>query len=155
MTDRTWAYEDLKEGLAFQLGPRTVTRDEIVDFASAFDPQPMHLDEEAGRASLLGGLAASGWHTSSIFMRMMCDSFLLDSTSQGSPGISDLRWKRPVLAGDRLSGTSTVLSRRRVKSRPELGLVTFRHVVINQREEPVMEIENPILFRLRAPESAA
>ncbi|WP_274426550.1 MaoC family dehydratase [Chelativorans sp. YIM 93263] len=149
MTEKRWAYEDLTEGTVIDLGLHTVTKEEIVEFASAFDPQPMHLDEEAGGASLLGGLAASGWHTAAVFMRMMCEAFILDSTSQGSPGINELRWKRPVLAGDTLSGRSTVLARRPLKSRPGMGLVTFRHRVSNQRGEAVMDIENPILFRLR------
>lgn len=155
MTAKRWAYEDMVEGLAIDLGSRLVTSEEIIEFASEFDAQPMHLDEGAGKASLLGGLAASGWHTSAIFMRMMADAFVLDSTSEGSPGINNLRWKRPVLAGDTLSGTSTVLTRRRLKSRPTLGLVTFRHVVTNQRGEMVMELENPILFGLRDARAAA
>uniref|UniRef100_Q11GC3 MaoC-like dehydratase n=1 Tax=Chelativorans sp. (strain BNC1) TaxID=266779 RepID=Q11GC3_CHESB len=146
---KPWAYEDMTEGRVFDLGSRVMAREEIIEFASEFDAQPMHLDEEAGRKSLLGGLAASGWHTCSVFMRMMCDSFLLDSTSQGSPGITEMRWIKPVLAGDILSGTSTVLARRRLKSRPWIGVVTFRHVVRNQRGEAVMECENPILFSLR------
>lgn len=149
MTEKHWAYEDLVEGTVIDLGSHTVTREEIVEFASAFDSQPMHMDEEAGGASLLGGMAASGWHTAAIFMRMMCEAFILDSTSQGSPGIPELHWKRPVLAGDTLSGRSTVMARRSLKSRPDMGLVTFRHQVGNQRGEMVMDIENPILFRLR------
>jgi len=154
MTSKRWAYEDLTEGRVFDLGSRTVTREEILEFAGEFDTQPMHLDEEAGLKSLLGGLSASGWHTCSVFMRMMCDAFLLDSTTEGSPGIAELRWRKPVLAGDTLGGTSTVVSRRRLKSRPEMGLVTFRHLIRNQRNEAVLESENPILFRLRDPGAA-
>ncbi|WP_159587059.1 MaoC family dehydratase [Chelativorans xinjiangense] len=149
MSGKRWAYEDFYEGCVIALPEKRVGKEEIVAFASEFDAQPMHLDEEAGEASLLGGLAASGWHTCSIFMRMMCEAFLLDSTSQGSPGITDMRWQRPVLAGDRLSGASTALSRRLLKSRPGLGLVTFRHEVKNQNGERVILCENPILFRLR------
>ena len=87
MTAKTWAFEDFEVGGTIALGDKTVTAGEIVEFASEFDAQPMHLDEEAGKASILGGLAASGWHTCCMFMRMMCDGFLLDSTSQGSPGL--------------------------------------------------------------------
>jgi len=101
-------FEDLYPGRIFELGPKTVQADEITAFAAEFDPQPMHLDEEAGKKSLLGGLAASGWHTSSLFMRMMIDSYLLRSASEGSPGIDVMEWKRPVLAGDTLSGRSVV-----------------------------------------------
>lgn len=148
--DKKWAFEDLTEGTVIKLGRRTVTAEEIVRFARAFDPQPMHLDEEAGRASLLGGLAASGWHSCALFMRMLYDAVLADSTSEGSPGIREARWRRPVLAGDTLSGTSTVIARRPLRSRPGIGMVTFRHLVANQRGETVMEMENPIMFSMRA-----
>ena len=78
MTAKKWAYEDFVEGATFALGTKTVTAEEIIEFAGEFDAQPMHLDEEAGKASILGGLSASGWHTCCMFMRMMCDGFLLD-----------------------------------------------------------------------------
>ncbi|WP_367718410.1 MaoC family dehydratase [Nitratireductor sp. GISD-1A_MAKvit] len=143
------AFEDFTPGLSFPLGPKTVTAEEIVAFAEQFDPQPMHLDAEAGATSLLGGLAASGWHSCAMMMRMMYDSWLANSTSQGSPGITSNRWKRPVLEGDVLSGSSTVLTARRLRSRPQIGLVEFRHVLANQRGETVLETENPIMFRLR------
>lgn len=145
------AFEDFTPGLSFPLGPKTVSAEEIVSFAEQFDPQPMHLDAKAGTTSLLGGLAASGWHTCAMLMRMMYDSWLADSTSQGSPGITSNRWKRPVLEGDVLSGSSTVLTTRRLRSRPEIGLVEFRHVLNNQKGETVLETENPIMFRLREP----
>lgn len=152
MTDRKWAFEDLVEGETIELGVKTVTAEEIIEFASQFDPQPMHLDAEAGRDSVLGGLAASGWHTCCVFMRLMCDAFLLDSTSQGAPGVEYVRWKKPVLAGDRLTGRSLVTTRRRSKSRPDLGFVTCRHTLVNQRKETVLELENTGMFRLRRPE---
>jgi acyl dehydratase len=149
MTDKKWAYEDLAEGLSIELGPKQVEAAEIIEFASEFDAQPMHLDEEAGKASILGGLSASGWHTCSMFMRMMCDAFLLDSTSQGAPGIEYARWKKPVLAGDTLTGRSTVVARRLSKSRPELGFVTVRHELFNQKGESVFELENTGMFLTR------
>src|SRR5690606_22713078 len=95
MTDRRMAFEDCREGDTFRLGTKTLTAEEIVDFAGQFDMQPMHLDEAAGKASILGGLSASGWHTCATFMRLMCDGFLLNSTSQGAPGVDYARWKRP------------------------------------------------------------
>ena len=104
MTCKTWAFEDFVEGGSIDLGAKDVTAEEIVEFAGEFDPQPMHLDEAAGKASILGGLSASGWHTCAIFMRLICDAFLLDSTSQGAPGVDRIKWKKPVLAGDRLTG---------------------------------------------------
>lgn len=155
MIEKKWAYEDLTEGSEIVLGSKLVTAEEIVDFATQFDPQPMHLDEEAGKASILGGLAASGWHTCALFMRMMYDGFLADSTSEGAPGLGYTRWKRPVLAGDRVSARSVVIAQRRSRSRPSIGLVTCRHELTNQRGELVMEFENTGMFRLRSPEATA
>ncbi|RUW25154.1 MaoC family dehydratase [Mesorhizobium sp. M4B.F.Ca.ET.215.01.1.1] len=149
MTAKTWAYEDFVEGASLDLGVKHVYAAEIIAFASEFDAQPMHLDKAAGKASILGGLSASGWHTCAMFMRMLCDAFLLDSTSQGSPGIEHVKWKKPVLAGDTLSGTVTVLAKRQSKSRPQLGLVTMRSELFNQRGESVFELENTGMFLTR------
>ena len=149
MTGKTWAFEDFVEGGEIDLGAKDVTAEEIVEFAGEFDPQPMHLDEAAGKASILGGLSASGWHTCAIFMRLLCDAFLLNSTSQGAPGVDRIKWKKPVLAGDRLNGRTTVLSRRESKSRPSIGLVAFRSELFNQRGEPVFELENTVMFLKR------
>ena len=80
MTGKTWAFEDFVEGGTIDLGAKDVTAEEIVEFAAEFDPQPMHLDEAAGKASILGGLSASGWHTCAMYMRLLCDAFLLDAT---------------------------------------------------------------------------
>lgn len=150
MTPKTWAYEDLVEGARIELGTKTVTAEEIIDFASQFDFQPMHLDEEAGKASILGGLSASGWHTCSMFMRLLCDSFLLDSTSQGGPGIEFAKWKKPVLAGDTLTGHFTVLARRESKTRPSLGFVTIRSQLLNQRGDLVLDLQNTAMFQMRS-----
>jgi acyl dehydratase len=109
----------------------------------------MHLDEAAGKASILGGLSASGWHTCAMFMRLLCDAVLLDSTSQGAPGIDRIRWKKPVLAGDRLTGATTVLAKRESKSRPSVGLVTLRSELFNQRGECVSELEHTAMFLKR------
>jgi acyl dehydratase len=149
MDEQKLFFEDFHIGRSFPLGPRSVAADEIIDFAREFDPQPMHVDEEAGHASILGGLAASGWHTSSIFMRMLIDSFLLASHSEGSPGIDVMDWKKPVLAGDTLFGHTTVIEGRPLRSRPGVGLVLLRHEVCNQRGELVCFSENPIMFRMR------
>lgn len=149
MTGDRWVYEDFVEGATIEFGSKTVTADEIVAFASEFDPQPFHLDEAAGKASILGGLAASGWHTCSVFMRIMCDGFLLNSTSQGSPGIDYVKWKKPVLAGDTLTAHTTVLAKRTSKSRPTLGFVTMRAEMVNQRGESVFELQNTGMFLSR------
>ncbi|MFN4271601.1 MAG: MaoC family dehydratase [Aliihoeflea sp.] len=144
-----WAFEDFEVGQELKLGSRTISAEEIIEFASEFDAQPMHLDEEAGKASILGGLAASGWHTCCIFMRMMCDGFLLDSTSQGAPGVDYARWKKPVLAGDTLTGKTVVEDLRLSASRPGLGFVTCRHELVNQRGEMVFELKNTGMFLTR------
>lgn len=146
---RKWAFEDFVEGARLDLGVKHVTAEEIIAFASEFDPQPMHLDQQAGRDSILGGLSASGWHTCGMFMRMLCDAFLLDSTSQGSPGIDSVRWKNPVLAGDTLRGQVTVLGKRTSKSRPGLGFISMRSELVNQRDETVFELENTGMFLTR------
>lgn len=150
MGNPRWAFEDLEEGMTLELGQKTVSAEEIIEFASEFDPQPMHLDAAAGAASLLGGLAASGWHSCGIMMRLLCDGFILQSTSQGAPGVEHLRWKRPLLAGDRVTARSTLLSKRESKSRPALGLATFRNELVNQRGELVMEMQNTAMFLKRA-----
>lgn len=156
MTEAAYYFEDFTVGRVFPLASKLVTADEIVEFAAEFDPQPMHIDEAAGKASILGGLSASGWHTASMFMRMMYDGWLSSSSSEGSPGIEFMEWKRPVLAGDTLSGRSTVLESRTLRSRPGIGMVKFLHEVENQRGEIVMRGENPIMMRLRdAREDAA
>ena len=144
-----WAYEDFSEGATLDLGSKLVTAEEIVEFASEFDPQPMHLDEEAGKASILGGLSASGWHTCAMFMRMLCDAFMLDSTSQGAPGVDYVRWKRPVLAGDVLTGRLTILSKRLSRSKPDLGFVKWHSELFNQKGESVFEFENSCMFLTR------
>ncbi len=146
--------EDFTPGRVLPLAPCSIEAKAIVEFAAEFDPQPMHLDEEAGKASILGGLAASGWHTASLFMRMMYNGWLADSSSEGSPGIEFMEWKKPVLAGDRLSGRSTVIEMRALRSRPGLGLVKFLHEVMNQNGDIVMRGENPIMFRTRPADDA-
>ena len=156
MSEEKLAYEDFQPGRTFRLGPKAVTAEEIVEFATEFDPQPMHLDEAAGRRSLLGGLAASGWHTCAMLMRMMADSYLLASHAEGAPGIDFIDWRKPVLAGDRLSGASVVLEARPMRSRPGIGIVKFRHELKNQRDEVVCVGENSVMLKLGTqPETAA
>ncbi len=144
-------FEDFEPGRVFTLASAEVTAEAIIAFAAEFDPQPMHLSEEAGKASILGGLSASGWHTASLFMRMMYDGWLARSSSEGSPGIEFMEWKKPVLAGDTLSGRSTVIEARALRSKPGIGLVKFLHEVENQHGTVVMRGENPIMMRLRTP----
>lgn len=155
MTEGRLHYEDFTPERVFPLGPKHVTAEEIIEFASEFDPQPMHLDEEAGKASILGGLSASGWHTASMHMRMIIDSFILRSTCQGAPGVEVMDWKKPVLAGDTLSGRAIVLESRPLKSRPGIGLVRMRTELDNQHGELVCMAEQTIMFRMKTNAGAA
>jgi acyl dehydratase len=147
-------YEDFEEGSVERFGSRTVTREEIVGFAAEFDPQPMHLDEQAARRTPLGGLAASGWHSCAIMMRLIADGFILESSCMGSPGVEELKWLKPVRPGDRLNVCRTVLEKRASKSRPEMGFVRFRFELLNQNGETVMEQTNFIMFGRRAAETS-
>ena len=124
-------WEDFTPGSVTEYGPRLVTREEIVAFAAEFDPQPMHLDEDAARATMLGGLAASGWHSCCLVMRMMADGFVLNSSSMGGPGVDEVRWLSPVRPGDRLTLRVRVLESRPSKSRPEMGLVRFEFALFD------------------------
>jgi acyl dehydratase len=142
-------FEDFELGQEFPLKAHIVTRAEIVAFAAEFDPQPFHLDEMAAAASLLGGLAASGWHTCALFMRMCCDGWLNACAAMGSPGIDMLKWMQPVRPGDVLSGRSIALDVRASKSRPDRGIIRFRHEVVNGRGETVLVMENPVIFARR------
>lgn len=143
------SFEDFEPGETIALGSKTVTREEIIAFAAEFDPQPFHLDEAAGEASLLGGLAASGWHTISMLMRLMCDGLLLNSSGKGSPGVEEVRWMRPVRPGDVLTASAEVISSRVLNSRPELGMVDFLFTVVDQTGATVMTQRNKILFARR------
>ena len=148
-------YHDMEIGKVFQLGPKTVTADEIVRFAEKFDPQPFHLDPASPQAELTGGLIASGWHTCSIFMRMMCDAYILNSTSQGSGGLDEVRWLKPVRPNDTLSGTAKVVDKRISKSRPEMGIVHFDYELHNQNKETVMTISGTGMIGTAVPQEAA
>src|SRR5262245_32647886 len=102
-------FEDLEPGQVVELGSRAVTEEEIVAFGRQWDPQPFHVDPEAAKGSVFGGLIASGWHTGAIWMRLYVDALLDGAASMGSPGIEDLRWLAPVRPGDTLTGRLTVL----------------------------------------------
>lgn len=148
MTDLIY-FEDFAPGQKYDLGELTVTRDDIITFASEFDPQPFHLDEAAGEASILGGLAASGWHTASLVMRLLATNLLNKTAGRGSPGISKLQWKRPVLPGDTLTARAEVLETKALRSKPDLGIANVRVTAWNQHGQDVILWENPILFARR------
>jgi acyl dehydratase len=144
-------YEDLALGEVIDLGTTNVTREMIVTFAREFDPFPFHLDEDAAKASLLGGLASSGWQTAALTLRMLGDTFLNTIASMGGLGFSDLKWKKPVMVGDTIGGTATIAELRRSRSHPERGILTLDFDIANQRGEPVMSMRLANLIELRDP----
>ena len=143
------AFEDFAVGTVLPLGAYAVTLDEVRAFAAEFDPQPFHLDETAAAASMLGGIAASGWHTCAMMMRLMFDAYIGDSSSQGSPGVDFVRWLAPVRPGDVLTGHSTVLSARRSASRPTLGIAKLSTVLANGQGATVAQAEYTLLLLTR------
>lgn len=144
-------FEDFIIGEVKTFGSHKVTREEIVAFAAEFDPQPMHVDEEAGKASLLGGLAASGWHSCAILMRLMCDGFLLRTASMGSPGVTQNKWLAPVFPDDVLTLRRTVVESRTSKSKPDMGLVTFRFELLKADKSAAVDQTCIIMIGRRNP----
>jgi len=142
-------WEDFRVGDSEELGAHTFSEQEIVAFARAFDPQPIHTDPEAARAGFYGGLIASGWHTCAECMRLMVDGYMSRTQSLGSPGLDTLRWPKPVRPGDTIRYRRTVLEARPSKSRPEAGLVKHRWEGFNQRGEQVVAMEGWNLFGRR------
>lgn len=142
--------EDLTPGEVVEVGSYPVPEEEVLDFARRYDPQPFHLDAEAGRRTHFGGLVASGWHTAGMMMRMMVDHVLSPETSLGSPGVDELRWLKPVRPGDVLRLRLTVLEVRRSRSRPEMGSTRQRVEVLNQEGEVVMSMLALGLVRARS-----
>ncbi|NUZ04376.1 MaoC/PaaZ C-terminal domain-containing protein [Piscinibacter koreensis] len=143
-------FEDFPPGQVREYGSLEVTREAVLAFAADFDPQPFHLDDDAAAASLFGRLAASGWHTCAMTMRILCDGYLLDSASLGSPGIDKLRWVKPVYPGDTLSVRVEVMEARPMASKPELGLVRSTTQALNQHRDVVLTMEGWGIFRRRA-----
>jgi acyl dehydratase len=149
MTARTYYLEDFTPGMVLEFGGLKVTEEEIIGFARRYDPQPFHVDAEAGRTSIFGGLCASGWHTTAMMMRMWVDNFLSPEASLGSPGIDELRWLKPVFPGDRLRCRVEVLEMNPSRSRPFMGSVRQRTEVLNQKDEVVLRVIAIGLFRRR------
>jgi acyl dehydratase len=143
----TLTFEDFKPGRFGTFGPRRVTRDEILAFASEFDPQPMHLDEEAASRSMLKGLSGSGWHLCSVMMRLLFDGFIGRTASLGSPGVSEVRWLAPLRPDDDLTLDVDVVEARVSKSRPDTGIVTFKCTARNAAGVALCEMTSPIIVR--------
>ena len=144
----------MQPGTRVDIGKYHVSAEEIIHFAKQFDPAPFHLDEEAGKASFLGGLAASGWQVCAIAMKMICDTYLLESSSQGSPGVKECRWLAPVLAGDTLTGHVFIESARLSASRPGLGFLELRVDLFNQNRKHVLAFHNTGMMLTREVASA-
>ena len=124
MSERLY-FEDFRAGQIWDIGTHRITAEEIIEFAAEFDPQPQHLDPVAAKSSILGGLAASGWHLCSLGMRMLVDGLFARSASQGSPGVDEVQWRRPVYAGDLLQLQAEVLGTR-ASTRKDRGYVQMR-----------------------------
>ena len=144
--------EDFRVGEVIDLGSATVSEEEILAFARQFDPQPFHVDPEAAKGSIYGGLIASGWHTCGIYMRLLADNFLRDTISMGSPGIDTLRWSSPVRPGDTLRARLTILDVTPSRSRPDRGTMRSRGEVLNARDEVVLILEAIGIFGRRPAE---
>ena len=145
-------FEDLAVGEVIPLGSTTVSKAMITAFATEFDPLPFHLDEKAAKASLLGGLASSGWQTGGLSLRMLVDSFLSKIASAGGLGFSDLKWKNPVMVDDTIGGTVTIVDLRRSSSHPQWGIATLDFDVRNQKGAPVLSMRLANLVDTRHPE---
>ena len=142
-------FEDFPAGDVRESPARTVTREEMLAFAREFDPQPFHTDEEAAKKTIFSGLIASGWHTVAISMRLMWETYLMDTASLGSPGVDEVRWLKPVRPGDTLRARFTVLEAIPSRSKPDRGVVRSLSEVVNQHGEVVMTLRGLGLFARR------
>jgi acyl dehydratase len=143
-------WDDFHVGDVVELGPITVSEEEIVEFASRYDPQPFHVDPAAAKESPFGGLIASGWHTTALFMGMFVRGVLLDSASLGSPGVEEVRWLAPVRPGDTLTGRSTVTDKQPSSTDPRRGTIFTTNEVLNQDGTVVLRMKARGFFTRRA-----
>lgn len=147
-------YEEIVVGSTQAFGRYEVTREEVVEFASRYDPQPFHLDDDAAAATHFGRLSASGWHSCAMTMRMLVDNMsTMEQAGLGSPGLDNLRWIKPVYPGDVLRCETEVIEKRRSQSRPDMGLFKSRCRTFNQADEVVVEMVSNGLIRVRDPEA--
>ena len=135
-------FEDFSVGRVFDSGTRQLSEQDILGFAREYDPQYFHTDPEAAKQSIFGGLIASGWQTVGVCMRLMCDSYLLETSSLGSPGVDAVRWVKPVYPGDTLRIRTTVIAAKPSSSKPDRGIATMRCEVFNQKDELVMHMQS-------------
>lgn len=143
-------FEDIEVGAVSRFGHYEVTREEVMDFARRYDPQPFHLDDAAAAKTHFGRLSASGWHTCAMTMSMLVENLTKHrQAGLGSPGVDQLRWLKPVYPGDTLRCESEVLEKRRSESRPEMGIFKSRLTVFNQDDVPVMSMVSNGLIATR------
>ena len=142
-------FEDVQVGDVMRFGRYEVTREEIVEYARQFDPQPFHLDEEAAKASMFGGLIASGWHTGAMFIRMVVEHMTPVHATSGVMGFDDLKWIRPVRPGDVLSVESEIREKIESRSRPDRGTVKIESRIVTQRGEVVMSLVSLVIYLRR------
>ena len=142
-------WEDFKVGDRRAIGEIEVSAKMIKEFAIKYDPQPFHIDEEKAKDTVFGGLIASGWHTCSLVMKIMCDSYLLESSSLGSPGVEKIKWIRPVTSNDKIKCYRNILNSRISKSNNKIGIVKFLFETFNQKDEIVMTFESFGMFGRR------
>jgi acyl dehydratase len=147
-------FADFQPGQVIEAGPYALSEAEVLQFATAYDPQWFHTDPEAALNSRFGGLIASGWHTCGIAMRLIADAALQGSESFASPGLAYVKWPHPVRPGDQLSVRATVLESRRASSRPDLGLLRWRWQLFNADGIEVLDLEATSLFDLARSGSA-
>jgi len=142
-------WEDFHPGQIFEHGPRRITREEIIEFASEFDPQPMHIDEVGARSTMVGALCASGWQSCCMLMRMSADAFILNSSSMGAPGVDEVKWLAPVRPDDEISLRAEVVETRASKSRPDMGFVRLNFELRNGGGKPVMAMTTSLMMGRR------
>lgn len=142
-------FEDFHPGQVIDLGSKTVSEEEIIAFATQFDPQPFHVDHDAAAESIFKSVIASGWHTCSMMMRMVVDGLMCEASSMGSPGVDGIRWLQPVRAGDTLSVSYETIKVKASASRPDRGVVWSKWTATNQHGEAVCTIEGMGMFGRR------
>jgi len=142
-------FEDFKPGHFGTFGPHHVSREDIIAFATEFDPQPMHLDERAAQQSMLRGLSGSGWHMCAIMMRMCWDGLLHRVASAGAAGVDEVRWLSPMRPGDDLMLDVEVLETRQSRSRASLGFVVAKHQLRNASGQTLMVATAPLMILRR------
>ncbi|GAB7546941.1 MaoC family dehydratase [Cupriavidus sp. CuC1] len=145
----TLYFEDFAVGSKRDLGSHLVTEEEILAFARQYDPQPFHVDKEAAQKSIYKNLISSGWMTCSIMMRLLVDNMTSKAASMGSPGVDEIRWLKPVYAGDTLSVSLVVLDARASSSKPDRGVVHTQWEATNQRGELVCTVKGMGMYGRR------